>query len=167
MRKRKIYLAQRISINADPTMILPIKSFMSPQKIKKLYTQKTINKEKYIHNGHWILRPLRSKNSFEENNIPSTITPYDIWDMVQQKINTSDAMLAIINAKAYGTIVEIGHASGTGKLAVYVLPEKSMGMEEIEDLWLIFQAGLQTKQNWKEEDIKNIETFKEYDIYSR
>ena len=76
-------------------------------------------------------------------------------------------MLAIINAKAYGTIVEIGHASGTGKLAVYVLPEKSMGMEEIEDLWLIFQAGLQTKQNWKEEDIKNIETFKEYDIYSR
>ena len=163
---RKIYFAGRILPNADPETSLMVNSSMTVSEVTNAYINKVLNKGSYIHNGHWILRNICSENSFENNNIPKAISPADIWDMVRQKIETSDAVLAIINTRAHGTIAEAGYAARSGKVAVYLLPDQDMKDGDLQDFWLVFQIACSTKHLWKQEDIENIPHFKKYDIRS-
>lgn len=164
--KKKIYFAKRIAPDADSAVYLCINSSMTVQEVMHAYAQKEIDKKNYIHNGHWILRGINLDDSFAKSSMPQDVTPYSVWCMVRQKIETSDLMVAIVNPKAFGTIAEIGYASASGRIAVYVLPDKGLDSEDIQDLWLVFQAALNTKELWNDEDIKNIDEFSQYNIFS-
>ena len=165
-KKRKIYFASKISPYADSSMLIPVHPSMSCKEIAHAYARKTLDKEDYIHNGHWILRGIQAEGSFYENNLPSQITPYTVWNMVRRKIEDSDAMVAILKSHAYGTVLETGFAAGCGKLGVYVLPDESLGNGAVQDFWLAFQNALLTRKLWIERDIKSIPNFQKYGIYS-
>ena len=166
MQKRKIYFASRIVPDVAKEGVLAISSEMTADEIKKIYANHAIERENYIHNGHWILRPIHSENRFLKNNFPSSITPYHVWEMVRSKIEDSDAMLAIVTPRAYGTIAEIGYACGSKNIPVYILPEIGLSFTEIQDLWLVFQESLSTKDMWQENDIVNVPQFKSWNINS-
>lgn len=163
---RKIYFTRRILPDADPETILTVQPSMTVAEVTNAYANKILDKGKYLYNGHWILRGISAENSFKDNNIPKNISPYDIWNMVRQKIETSDIVLATINSKAHGTIAEAGYAAQSGRIAVYLLPDQNMSDEDLQDLWLVFQIALSTKHLWKQRDIEDIPDFKRYDIYS-
>lgn len=146
--------------------ILNIKSNMSIKEVHDLYVTHSIQKESYIYNGHWILRPPTSEIDFTENKMPSDLKPFNIWNMVKEKIEDSDIVLGIINQKAYGTISEIGYACSKGTIAVYVLPEYNIDESELQDLWFIFQIVQSTKHLWKNEDIEMLQEFRDFNIYS-
>lgn len=88
---RKIYFARRILPDADPETILTVKSSMTVNEVTNAYANKILDKGKYLYNGHWILRGVNAENSFKDNNIPKDISPYDIWSMVRQKIETYES----------------------------------------------------------------------------
>ncbi len=164
--KRAYYLARRIPANATLDEILPVTPQMTPKQIQDLYITKTTTYDTYIHNGPWILRPIIAEGTFYQNPFPPSLAPYHVWEMVKTKIERSDVLVAIVNPKSYGAIVEVGYAVGLGTLAVYVLPDKELTDEERKDLWLVIQTSVQTRALWKEEDILNIYTFREYNIFT-
>ena len=86
--------------------------------------------------------------------------------MVRTKIESSDALVAIVSSKSYGAIVELGYAVGFKNIAVYVLPEKELTDIEIKDLWLSFHFASVTCHLWKEEDIVVIPEFGKLGILS-
>lgn len=163
---RKIYFARRILPNADPETILTVNSSMTVDEVIGAYANKILDKGNYVCNGHWILRGKNSESSLKDNNLPEGLSPANIWSMARQKIETSDAVLAIINTKAHGTIAEAGYASRSGKIAVYLLPDQDVSDEDLQDLWLVFQIACSTKHLWKQEDIGAIPEFKKRGIHS-
>jgi nucleoside 2-deoxyribosyltransferase len=163
---KKIYIAKRIATMSNDQTILAISPDMSVQEIHDIYISHSIPRKAYIYNGHWILRSPLSESHFTENRLPENMRPLDIWDMVKEKIDTSDIVVGIINSKAYGTIAELGYASSKGTIAVYVLPELGMAESELQDLWFIFQIAQSTKHLWEDTDIQMLDEFKEFKIYS-
>lgn len=164
--KRAYYFARRIPIHATPNEILTITPQMAPREIHDLYVGKSTSYDSHIHNGPWILRPIVAEGIFYENTFPPALTPYNIWEMVGRKIEQSHVLVAIVNPKSYGAIVEVGYAVGLGTVAVYVLPDKELTHEERQDLWLVLQASIQTQALWKDEDIVNAAAFREYNIFT-
>ena len=163
---KKIYKAKRIPKDSPPHLILEIKSFMTIKEIHSLYVEKVFVGQKYIYNGPWILRPPVSEDEFTENHLPIDLQPNDIWLMVKNKIENSDVFLGIVNSKSYGTIAEISYACKCKGVAVYVLPDKEVNDEELQDLWFLFQMIKDTKDLWCDDDIKNIEEFSDLGITS-
>lgn len=164
--KRSYYFARRIPANATPEEILVITPQMTVQEVYSRYVGKATEYDAYIHNGPWILRPIVSEGIFYENNFPAELTPYNVWEMVGKKMEQSHVLIAIVNPKSYGAIVEVGYAVGIGTIAVYVLPDKELSYEERQDLWLVMQTSIQTRSLWKEEDIQNTTIFREYNIFT-
>lgn len=62
--------------------------------------------------------------------------------MCKQKIDDSDAFVAIVQMEAYGAVAEAGYAIGRGK-AVYVLPDVA-SHEILKEMWFIFHMSLST-----------------------
>ena len=166
MKNKKVYIAKRIPKNPSPHFILNIDSLMTVEQIKLLYIEKVYISEKYIYNGPWILRPPLSDTEFSLNQLPIDLKPNHIWDMVRDKIESSDVVLGIINSKSYGTIAEVGYACNCKTVAVYVLPDEDVSEEELQDLWFLFQIAKITRHLWSDVDIKNINEFSERGINS-
>lgn len=164
--KRSFYFARRIPTKASEEECLSISPEMSSEEIFRLYVEKSVDFENYISNGPWILRPFFENGAHQPNQFPKEVTPHTIWEMVKKKIVSSSAIVALIEPKSYGTIVELSYAAGLGNIAVYVLPAEGVTIEECEDLWMSFQASLQTSELWDEEDIRNIPLFTERGINS-
>jgi len=164
--ERRVYFAQRVPVKMDPQQVLPVHPKMKSKEVISIYAEKEIEREGFIHNGPWFLRPIEAEGVFTKNQMPKDLIPYNVWEMVEKKLDTSNAIVAIVNLQSYGTIAEAGYGAGSGKTAVYVLPDKKLTSEEIQDLWFVFQMALSTKTLWKSADIENIETFKEYGIFS-
>ncbi len=162
----KIYIAKRIPKNPPANFVLDISSAMSVQEIHKLYVDKTIPYDNHIYNGPWILRPPLSENVFSLNQIPSELQPVHIWDMVKEKIESSDIFLAIINSKSYGIIAEAGYDCKCSKLAVYILPDINISKDDLQDLWFLFQMAKDTKHLWSDRDITSIAEFSNHGINS-
>ncbi len=163
---RSVYFAQRVPVKVDPKQVLPIHPQMTPKEVISVYAEKELKRKGFIHNGPWFLRPMKKEGVFVDNCMPKDLTPYNVWEMIEKKIDTSNVIVAVVNLQSYGTIAEAGYGAGSDKTAVYVLPDKKLTPEEIQDLWFGFQMSLSTSDLWKNEDIKNIETFKEYGIFS-
>ena len=163
---RKIYIAKRISSNTFDDAFVEIHEDMTPNDLVHAYTEKQVVREKYVHNGHWILRSASKDGELEENKLPDDLSPQHIMEMVVHKLNDSDALVAVINKNSYGTIAELGYAVATKKHAVYVLPDKDVTQDELEDLWMSFHLAFQTANLWCDEDIQSVEDFKEYGIMS-
>lgn len=163
--KRKIYIAKRIAQNQFTDAIIDVNKSMSVSELKSAYADKIVDRGGYIHNGHWIMRSISTENEFSPNNFPSDLRPCDVIEMVENKIRTSDAIVAIISGKSYGAIAEIGLAVGLKK-ALYVLPEPNLKNDEIEDLWLSFNISLLSRSYWLESDIVSVSEFKERGIDS-
>ncbi len=159
MKTKKVYIAKRIPKNPPPHLVLNIDSSMSVKQIYSLYVEKTFVEKNYIYNGPWILRPPLSEKEFSTNQLPSDLKPIDIWNMVKEKIESSNVVLGIINNKAYGTIAEVSYACNQKETAVYVLPDRNISMDKLQDLWFLFQICKTTKQSWANDDIKNIKEF--------
>lgn len=163
---KKIYIAKRIPHNSESKMILSINSKMALEEIHKAYTTKEEILDSYIYNGPWVLRAPVSNDNFSLNQIPRELKPIHVWNMVKEKINSSDVMLGIVNSKSYGTIAEIGYACNCLNIAIYVLPDVNIQEEELQDLWFIFQMIQTTKKMWHEDDIKLFPEFLNYNIHS-
>ena len=86
--------------------------------------------------------------------------------VVLAKIVNPSADVGIVNGNAYGTIAELGYACKCKDVAVYVLPDNKVDSDELQDLWFLFQIIKDTKHLWSDEDIKNIEEFAEFNIFS-
>lgn len=163
--KRRIYIARKILPDPSGENTLDINSSMSVEKITSLYVAKENQKERFIHNGHWILRSVDdSTGTLRKSDLPTSLTPSDVLGMVKAKIDSSDACVAFLDDKSFGAIVELGYAVGKGNVACYVLPEGNLKRREVKDLWLSFQFALQTRHLWRQEDIGAIEEFNLYDI---
>ena len=163
---KKVYIARRIPTDPNPECVLSISSEMSPEEIRYLYVNKIQDKESYIYNGPWILRPPLPSGDFEKSKLPKALKPYHIWDMVKRKIEDSDIVVGIVNCKAYGTIAELGYASSIPSKACYVLPDKKMIDDDYCDLWFIFQIVRNTERFWSDVDIQSISEFKSFGIDS-
>ncbi|MFZ2151281.1 MAG: hypothetical protein WAZ12_01605 [Candidatus Absconditicoccaceae bacterium] len=163
---KKVYIAKRIPKQTRSEFILDVKKEMSSKEVFELYVNKIEILEKYIYNGPWVLRPPLAEDVFVLNNMPSKLTTSDIWNMVKEKITSSDIFIGIITNKAYGTIAEAGYACKCKNIAVYILPEVGLSDEEIQDLWLIFQIARETKHLWNDEDIKMLDIFSDFNIHS-
>lgn len=158
--KRKLFFSRRMPPQVVVEEILDVQIDMSEEKVHELYTSKTIESDSFIRNGPWTLRPVLDKQgSLADNRVPHSVTATSVWKMVKQKIDESDALIAIVNLKAYGTVVEVGYAVGLHRMAVYVLADLENSYEDTIDLWMSFYLAYQTKHLWKEEDIKNVEEF--------
>jgi hypothetical protein len=165
--KRRIFFSRRMPPQVVIEEILDVNINMSEATVTELYTTKRIENEKFIRNGPWTLRPVLDKDgSLADNLIPTSITAKSVWAMVKHKIDDSDVLIAIVNSKAYGTVVEIGYAVGLSKMAVYVLADLENTYEDTIDLWMSFYLAHQTKEFWNEEDILNIEEFNIRGIHS-
>jgi hypothetical protein len=165
--KRKIFFSRRMPPKAILQEVLDIDVEMSEERVTELYVTKSIENDNFTHNGPWTLRPVLDKlGTLAESSIPSSITAKSVWSMVKQKIDQSDVLVAIVNKKAHGTVVEIGYAVGLGRIAVYVLPDFANKYEDTIDLWMSFQLAYQTKNFWKEEDILNVAEFQKRGIDS-
>lgn len=163
---RKIYIAKRIASNNFEDAFVEINSEMTAKDLVSAYQSKTVKRRSYIHNGHWILRSTSDEGVLEENNLPSDLSPQHIMDMVVHKLDDSDALVAVINGGAYGTIVELGYAVGTGKHAVYVLPDKDVNQEGLEDLWMSFHLAFRTANLWQDIDIQAVDEFQQKEIFT-
>ncbi len=163
---RKIYIAKRIASNTLNDVFIETNTDMDVDDLIHTYKSKKIDRGTYIHNGHWILRSVSKTDVLEENDLPSGLKPEHIMEMVFPKLEKSDALVAIINGRAYGTIAELGYAVGTGKHAVYVLPDSGVDNEELEDLWMSFHMAFQTKHFWQDVDIQSVEEFQNRGIRS-
>lgn len=163
---KKIYIARQIPKMASPAFILNITKDMTLIEIRKAYVDKIQIFDSYIYNGPWILRPPITDNTFEDNNLPLYLRPEHVWQMVKEKIHTSDVFIGIVNSKSYGTIAEAGYACQCNDIAVYIIPELGLNEEEIQDLWFIFQIAKNTKPRWDDNDFKTIPEFKNFGINS-
>lgn len=163
---RKIYIAKRVSSNTLNDAFVKTSTDMDANTLVKAYQQKTVPREGYIHNGHWILRSVSPAGSLGAHTLPATLTPQHIMHMVTHKLDDSDALVAIVNTSAYGTIAELGYAVGTKRHAVYVLPDRKISTDQLEDLWMSFHLAFLTAQLWTEEDIQTVAEFKEAGILS-
>ncbi len=163
---KKLYLAKRIQKNPDPRFILSVNTNMSLENVIEAYVEKIYVTKRYIYNGPWVLRAPFYENVFAENNMPPDLKPINVWEMVKQKIDSSDIFIGIISGKSYGTIAEVGYACNSTKIAVYVLPEINLSYDELQDLWFVFQMAFNTENLWLDEDIKNIEEFNHLNIFS-
>ncbi len=164
--KRTYYFARRIPTHASEEECLSILLGMSSDEIHRLYTEKVIDHGLVVSNGPWILRPFLDAGVHQPNCFPEDLSPYRVWRMVQQKIASSSAVVALVDPKAYGTIAEISYAAGLGTVGVYVLPAPDITYEDRADLWLSFQLSLETSRLWMEEDITNVDLFGERNIHS-
>ncbi len=164
--KKKIYIAKRISSTAGSDVILPVSKNLTVEKIHSLYTQKILEKDLYIYNGHWILRPPTSENSFVKNTLPQDLTPHHIWLMVKEKIQSSVMFFEVVNSKSYGVIAEAGYACGLGTMPVYLLPDPDILNEEIQDLWFVFQIMQSTQHFWSDSDFLLLDEFKAVGVSS-
>ena len=162
---RKIYIAKRIASNTFNDAFVEIAPEMSAVQLVEAYKSKQIKRETYIHNGHWIIRAV-TDGLLEENKLPTDLTPQHVVEMVIEKMNDSDALVAVLNSSAYGAIAELGYTVGTGKHAVYVLPERGLEEEKLQDLWMSFHLAFRTSHLWKEEDIQAIDEFSIRGIHS-
>lgn len=163
---RKIYIAKRIASNTFDDASVQVHPDMSVDDLVSAYQNKEVVRKNYIHNGHWILRPVSKGGVLEENRLPPDLTPQHIMDMVIHKLNESDALVAVINSGAYGAIAELGYAVGTGKHAVYVLPDNDINVDQLEDLWMSFHLAFRTMNLWQDGDIQVLDEFKEKSIFS-
>jgi len=163
---KKVYIARRISKNPESKLVLNIKREMSLDEIFKNYSEKEEFFGSYIYNGPWTLRPPVSDDVFAFNNMPADLTPVDVWNMVKQKIESSDVFLGILNNKSFGTIAESGYACCCKNIAVYILPELGISSEELQDLWFVFQMAKNSKRLWCDEDIKMLDIFSSFSICS-
>ncbi len=163
---KKVYIAKRIPLNAEPKIILPLNIDMLPEEVHKKYVENCEIKESYIYNGPWILRAPLSDSDFSQKSIPESLKPIHVWNMVREKIISSDVVVGIVNSKAYGTIAEVAYACSCKNIATYVLPDLFSSEEEIQDLWFIFQMVQSSKDLWSDDDIKNIPEFQEHSISS-
>lgn len=161
---RKIYIAKRIASNIFEDAFIKVSPQNTIAEIEKLYASKIIKRDKYIHNGQWILRPVINEN-LDKNNLPKELRPNNILDMVINKIKTSDAFVAIIDTKSYGAIIEIGYAVALNTCAVYVLFDINLKQDEISDLWMSIHLSRKTSTLWRDEDIKAILDFTEREIF--
>jgi hypothetical protein len=166
MKMKKVYIAKRIPKNPLSYFVLNIDSSMTVVQIKQSYIEKVFIDKKYIYNGPWILRPPVSDNEFSLNKLPTDLKPSHIWDMVRNKIESSDVVVGIISNKSYGTIAEVGYACNCKTIAVYVLPDKNVTEEDLQDLWFLFQIAKTTRHLWSDDDIKNIDEFSVFGISS-
>lgn len=158
--KRKLFFSRRMPPQIVIEETLDIKIDMSEEEVHQLYTTKIIETKSFIRNGPWTLRPVLDKEgSLADNRVPQSVTATSVWKMVKHKIDESDSLIAVVNLKAYGTVVEIGYAVGLQRIAVYVLADVENSYEDTIDLWMSFYMAYQTKHLWKEEDIRNIEEF--------
>lgn len=164
--KRKIYIARSIASNTFNDAIIESTPQDTVAKLSQIYIAKEIDRGKYIHNGHWIIRSVKKDGELSEYRLPDNLQTADILKMVHKKIKSSDALVAILSSKSYGAIVELGYAVGLGNVAVYVLPEKELTDSEIQDLWLSFHFASLTYNLWEEEDISAIPEFNELGILS-
>lgn len=162
---RKIYIAKRIASNSFDDAFVQINPTMDADDLVCAYRNKKVTRSTYIHNGHWILRPV-SEGVLEENKLPNDLGPQHIMDMVVHKLEDSDALVAVINSGSYGTIAELGYTVGTGRHAVYVLPDTDVTHEELEDLWMSFHLAFRTNHLWQDIDILSIDEFKQWGIES-
>ena len=164
--KRRIYIARKILPDPTSETVLDITSGLGVEEIKLLYVNREIERDTFIHNGHWVLRPINAEGALIKTTLPFSLTPRDVFEMVEAKISSSDALIAILGPKSFGAIVELGYAIGRGDVAVYVLPEKDLEREMVKDLWLSFQFALRTRRLWKQSDIESVEEFKMYGIHT-
>ena len=97
--------------------------------------------------------------------MPPEVAPHDIFLMCANKINSSDALVACVGLETYGTIAEAAYAIGLQDKAVYVLPEDD-SEKLLKEAWFVMTMSLSTEQCWREEDILNIDLFRERNIHS-
>lgn len=165
--KRRIFFSKRIQPDVPPEEVLPVHSGMSLADVTALYVNKTIEGEHYIHNGPWTLRGVvDDEGTLATNSMPPCVNAHSVWLMVKEKIDGSDALVATVNPKAYGTVLEIGYAVGLNRLAVYALADSRNTPEETVDLWMSFQLAYQTRHLWEASDIKNVKEFGKRGILS-
>lgn len=149
--KKKIYIAKRIPQNPPSDFLVRVNSQMTIEEVINAYQSKVVEHDKFIHNGHWILRPPTGTNSFRESNLPKALLPEHIWVMVKTKIQQSDIFFAVINPLAFGTIAELGFAVNCRNIAVYVLPDQFVTADQLQDFWFVFQIAASTRNLWSDE----------------
>lgn len=165
LKMRKIYIARRIKDNTEPGAVIPIHEGCSKSELAQMYADKQIVHSAYIHNGHWIMRPVVEDKILTQYLLPQDLSTEDVLGMVKQKIEDSDAFVAFISREAYGTIFEIGYAVAKEK-AVYVLPTQDTLDYDKSELWMSFAGSLLTAPQWRESDIKSIPEFDKFGIIS-
>lgn len=157
---RRIYLAKRIAPTDDPRETLQLRADMTLDEVRAVYRDTVIDKGNWIHNGHWIMRPRLKDGTLDTQKLPPCITPLSVWQMCKDKIDTSDAFVAVLQPEAYGAVAEAGYACGTGKIALYTLIDPACATDEVyREMWFVFEMALATKHLWKDEDIANVPCF--------
>ncbi len=162
---KKVYFASRIPEHPETFTVLEIDEKVSVDEIGRKYGDKIIDRGSYIHNGPWILRAPSGDGDFL-NKLPEELTTAQVWNMVKEKIESSDVVIGLVNTKSFGTIAELGYACKCPRVAVYVLPDLDVTPEQLSDLWFIFNMSVETQDRWNDEDIRLISKFAECDIHS-
>lgn len=163
---RRVYYASRIASSMPVAATLAVPPNLHVEQLIKLYTEKEVILGNHIYNGPWILRHPSNIDSGLIVPLPKALTPFDVWQMVKNKILSSDIVFGLVHPKAYGTIAELSYAASIRSMAVYALPELQMDDADIKDLWFVYQVLQETRMKWKDEDFRLIESFRNYGITS-